>query len=87
MMYCGCVWGNANIATLSPIITGQKRAERYVAKVDSRSSSSPLFKPFNILKFSDLHKLLIIIFVYKFTHNVLPAVFHNYFIPVTYIHK
>ena len=87
MRYCGCVWGNANITMLSPVITRQKQAVRYVAKVDSRSSSSPLFKKFNTLKFSDLYKLLIFTFVYKFAHSHLPAIFHKYFIPVTNIHK
>ena len=86
-MYCGCVWGNANITTLSPVIIGQKWAVRYVAKVDSRSSSSPLLKKFNILKFSDLHKLHILTFVYKFTHNLFPAAFDDYFTPVTNIHR
>ena len=50
----------SSVSAYDTIITGQKRAVRYVAKVDSRSSSSPLFKKFNILKFSDLHKLLIL---------------------------
>ena len=49
--------------------------------------SSSLLKRTKILKFFDLIKIQISLFMYKFHNNQLPAVFNSYFIKTSKIHK
>ena len=60
LTYCNCVWGTGGPTKFSSLEIGQKRAVRHIAKVSSRTHSSSLFKEFNILKFNDLHKSLVL---------------------------
>ena len=48
--------------------------------------SSPIFKLLNIIKIFYLVTLHITVFMYKFHHDLLPAAFNNYFIPVNRIY-
>jgi len=57
----------------------QKRAVRYIAKVSAKTHSLPYFKKYNILKLDDLHKFLVQQLMYKYSHNLLPRPFANYF--------
>ena len=49
--------------------------------------SSPLFKNIRLVKFFDLVKLHILIFMYKFHNDLLPSVFRDFFISFNTIHN
>ena len=51
------------------------------------SYSSPLFKSLGLVKFFDIALFQIVIFMYKFHNNVLPAAFHPFFTKVTSVHN
>ena len=55
--YCILIIGNLQKYKLKPIISLQKRCIKNVAGKDFRTSTDPLFKSLNILKFADLFTL------------------------------
>ena len=44
-----------------------------------RATGLPYLKKINILKLDELHKFLVQQFMYKYSHNLLPGPFVNYF--------
>ena len=58
----------------------QKRVVRYITCVSKKSPSDPLFKSLGKLKLSHVYKLQVIMFVYKFKHNLLRTVLQNIFV-------
>ena len=76
--HCNCVWGNSSNTKFKSLITCQKRAVRYVAKVSPKTHSLPFFKKFNILKM-----MTFINFWFNSSciniHNSLLGPFINYF--------
>ena len=79
LTYCNCVWGTGSENKFKSLITCQKRAVRYIAKVSAKTHSLPFFKKCNILKLNDLHKFLVQQLMYKYSYNLLPRPFANYF--------
>jgi hypothetical protein len=84
--YCVSVWGGANITTLTPIHTIHKRAIKCLASASKDASAQPLFKDMKLLQFTEIYKLHILMFVYKFKKSLLPGIFSNYFIKTDDIH-
>ena len=87
LIYGIIVWGNTYTISLNPLFILQKKAVRIITFSSFDQHSSPLFKYLNIIKFFDLVKLHISIFMYKFHNNQLPSVFCDLFISVNKIHK
>ena len=88
LIYGIIVWGNTYTISLNPLFILQKKAVRIITFSSFDQHSSPLFKYLNIIKFFDLVKLHISIFLYKFLNNQLyPLVFCDFFISVNKIHK
>ena len=52
---------------------------RIIDKVEYLAHVNPIFKKLHLLKLSDICQQQIMVFVYKFTHNLLPINFSNYF--------
>jgi len=50
LTYCNCVWGTGSENKFKSLITCQKRAVKYIAKVSAKTHSLPYFKKYNILK-------------------------------------
>ena len=86
LSYCNCLWGAAGLSKLHTLAVNQKRTIRLIAKAPIKFSTSPLFKKFNILKIDELHSFLVLIFMFKYSHNLLPPSFANYFVPVNNVH-
>ena len=97
-MFCIVVWGNAGITTLDRLIILQKRAIRLITYSNFCAHTNPLFSKLNILKFTDLYILQILLFVnnciyppcskhlcsffYNFKYD-----FHNSIYPTRISHK
>ena len=64
-LYCNLVWGGTFVSHLDPLVKLQKRAIRTINKTSFLSHTNNLFISSNILKFIDIHKLQLAIFVYK----------------------
>ena len=81
--------GPNNTNTLKPIFTCilQKKTVRIITFYKLDSYSSPLFKSLGLIKFFDIALFQIVIFMYKFHNNVLPAAFHSFFTKVTSVHN
>ena len=87
LMYCVNIWGGACATTLSQLVRAQKRALRCVFNLPRCSHTGPIFKKHNILPLSDIYRLQILLFVYKFKMSILPSVFTNFFTKTHDIHS
>ena len=76
--YCNIIWGGATKLALHRLVCLQKRAIRLISNSTYRSPSTPLFRALGILKLIDLHKLQILIFMYKAKHKLLPFSCYQY---------
>ena len=65
----------------------QKKALRITTFSEFDEHSCSLFKELQILKFSDIVKSFVAIFMYKFYNHQLPSVFNELFILVDQIHS
>ena len=70
--YCVLIIGNLQKYKLNPIISLQKRCIKNVAGKDFRTSTDPLFKNLNILKFADLFTLNCYKLMYKILNEKAP---------------
>ena len=86
IMYCVIIWGGSNKTTLDPIIKVQKRAVRFISGKPRQTPSEPLFNEHSILRFQQIYKLQVLLFVFKFKHSLLPLVFNNFYINNNDIH-
>ena len=86
LTYGVIAYGNTYPTTLKPIYILQKKALQMMTFFKFDEHSSPIFKLLNIIKIFYLVTLHITVFMYKFHHDLLPAAFNNYFIPVNRIY-
>ena len=79
IMYCNIVWGNCATTKINSLLLLQKRALRIITNSNYLAHSNPLFHRLKTLKVQDIHSLQTSIFMFKFSHDLLPALFHNTF--------
>ena len=77
--YCVLIIGNLQKYKLNPIISLQKRCIKNVAGKDFRTSTDPLFKNLNILKFADLFTLNCYKLMYKILNKKAPNAINTMF--------
>ena len=77
--YCVEVWGGANITLLSSIIKLQKCVIRIIVSAPFRAHTSEIFEKLKILPIHKVYKYYVILFMYKFQINKLPAIFNKMF--------
>ena len=70
-------WG-ASSARLR-LFSLQKKAIRLITNSRFNAHTEPLFKALNLLKLEDIHKLCVLKFYFKYTHNELPAYLQSFF--------
>lgn len=87
LSYCNLVWASTYKSRLNKLVLLQKRAVRIVAGVKSFAHSTPLFQSFNLLKFHQIMTFQIGVFMYRFTHGLLPLNFTGYFQQGSDIHN
>ena len=67
LTYCNLIWSCVSPSTINRIVTLQKKAVRIINKAGYRDHTTPLFKKLGLLKFEDIHRQQILIFMYKFS--------------------
>ncbi|HMK58436.1 MAG TPA: reverse transcriptase family protein [Nitrososphaeraceae archaeon] len=72
LQYCNIIWSGASHTTLNRIVLLQKRAVRLICNARYRAPSSVLFTELRLLKVFDIHKMQILLFMFKLKHNLLP---------------
>ena len=72
-------FGCAKPSKLKKIITLQKKCIRHVKNVSSRAHSEPLFYKLKIIKFEDLFRYNVRIFMHQYSTGNLPASFDGMF--------
>ena len=81
------VWGSACNTHLDPLIKLQKRCIRLIANAHYLAPTAPLFHTLDLLHLSDIYTKYIIIFMFKFSNNLLPPeVFNDMFTLVNNTH-
>ena len=73
------VWGGAPQTKLNGIIKCQKKCVRHINRSKYNSTSDPIFKELNILKFNHLFELNCKLFMHSFYNNKLPSCFSEMF--------
>ena len=84
--YCIHVWGNAFPTHIKPIVLLQKKAVRIINGVPPRSSTEMLCNESDILKIDEVFKYSMGIFIFKFYHQKLPALFTKMLKNITDVH-
>ena len=84
--YCNIVWAHSSTSKLHSLFLIQKRAIRIASMSHRRDHTAPLFANLNTLTLTDINKLQTAIFMFKYTKNLLPHTFSNYFPSVSNTH-
>jgi hypothetical protein len=79
LTYCITVWGNAHDCNTAQIILVQKKVLRIITFSKRLAHTDPLFKKLRILKFVDLYKYHVNIFMHKFVYKKLPIALIEFF--------
>ena len=78
--YCIEVWGNSVKSYYDALITTQNRAIRLIVGAKRRTRTTPIYQNLKLLKFHDVYVYCIQLLMYKYYHNLLPAVVDEMFI-------
>ena len=74
------MWGGAANVHLSRIFLLQKKILRCIFNVGYREHTAPLFMESKIMTIYQLNDYMVCIFMYKYHHSQLPAIFDKMFI-------
>jgi Reverse transcriptase (RNA-dependent DNA polymerase) len=80
LLYCCMVWGSAYLNALNSVIVLQNKAVRIITNSQYRSSAGPLFTRLKLLRFVDVYKFQVLLFVYQARMNMLPRSCMHYFV-------
>ena len=69
LMYNVIVWGSSSAVHLNPLIIQHKRTIRTISNANVRDNSSPLFKELKLLKFDDVYRYYLLIYMFKALKN------------------
>ena len=83
--YDNVIWAQ-NFNAVNRVSILQKKALRTISFQPRDCHSSPLFKKQNLLKFEDRIQLENVLLVSKYFNNILPSIFHKWFILCSDIH-
>lgn len=86
LTYCIEVWGAAADTYLDKILKLQKKIVRIINFSPFRAHSEPIFRNLGIRKINLIYEYNVGVFMYKFTHNMLPTIFSPMFIYNNTIH-
>ena len=77
--YCPIIFGGAYSSHIQPLEVAQRKCVRIINGVHRQSNANPLFANLEILKFNDLYKIQLGIYMYKNIHNFVDSSpNHNY---------
>jgi hypothetical protein len=72
LIYGNVIWGNASTTALWPIFELQKIAIRLITNTPRGQSTQDKSKLLRILRLPELYSYSTMIFMYKYTHNMMP---------------
>ena len=79
LQYGIMIWGSANKTSLNALFLSQKKAIKVALNAHQRTSTEEIFRSTKFLPLSDLYKLYVAIFMFKFQTSSLPTCFNDYF--------
>src|SRR6218665_431025 len=77
--YCNIIWGSNYKTYLQNLITVQKRAIRLICNLPRYSSSKASFCKLNLLTLENINRYQILLFMFRYHHNLLPKSFAIFF--------
>ena len=86
-MYCNIVWAACANTKINSIYILQKKALRICTGSQFLAHTDPIFYELKTLKVHDLNSLQSLIFMFKYTNNLLPRSFQNFFTLNNTIHS
>ena len=85
--YCNISWGNCSKTEIQTLFLLQKKAIRICSHSHYLAHTTPIFKEIKTLKVNDIHTYQTAIFMFKYSANLLPPSFQNFFIHNANIHS
>src|SRR6218665_3448566 len=87
--YCNIIWGSNYKTYLQNLFTVQKRAIRLICNLPRYSSSKASFRNLNLLTLENINRprYQILLFVFRYHHNLLPKSFTIFFQTGIQIHS
>jgi len=85
--YCNLIWASTYKSNLQRLTILQKRAVRFIAGTPYGSHTSKSFLEFKILTVEQIRIAQVGEFMYRYEHNLLPAVYHKLFLLTSEIHS
>lgn len=73
------VWAGGYKTLLQPLLLLQKKVVRIIAGTHYLAHTASLFKDYSLLTITDLYKLQLAIFMYRYHKGTLPKIFDHYF--------
>jgi len=86
LAYCNVCWASTYQASLDRLIKLQKKAIRVITKSAFAAHTSPLFHQLKIFNLDQIRQFQTGMFMHRANHNLLQAIFQNYFINIKDIH-
>ena len=86
LCYCNYVWGSTYVSNLQKLIILQKQIIRIIMGAKPRDHTEPLFLKLGLLKFVDINKCLIAVFMHRNHIARTPGVFIDYFKRIQDVH-
>jgi hypothetical protein len=87
LIYCNIIWGNAYLNSLWTIFRLQKIAIRIITNTKRRNSTQPQSKLLKILRLPDIYTYSVSIFMYKYSHHIMPTSLDNLFLKNNEVHQ
>lgn len=87
LQYGIIAWGTTYQTHLDPLIKIQKRVIRIISSAPYLAHTEPLFNKLKLLNLRKIYILNVMMFMFRFHHAGLPAVFNNLFSLNTEIHR
>ena len=86
LCYCNHVWGSTYVSNLQKLIILQKRIIRMIMGAKPRDHTEPMFLKLGLLKFVDINKYMIAVFMHRNHIAKTPDVFIDYFKKIQDVH-
>jgi hypothetical protein len=87
LIYCNTIWGNASQTNLWTIFRLQKIAIRIITNTRRRDSTQAISKKLKILRLPDIYTYSVSLFMYKYTHHMMPPSLNDLFQQNSEVHS
>ena len=85
--YCNIVWGSVCPSVMSRLFITQKRALKIAMNLPRRTATVHVFEMAKVIKVTDINKIHMAIFMFKYIQGLLPSGFTNKFASSSQIHS